>query len=102
MREMLEPAFDLVASAMKRAATARSVSIASLEAERNGLVELGDGKPSQLYDWERKEGAWTLTFRWRWYDQSKAFSIQPDMNIMTLQLMEGEVTVRKAEERYED
>lgn len=44
----------------------------------------------------------TLWFQQRYYDQSHSFSIQNDMNIMSLQPREGTKIVRKAEERYED
>jgi hypothetical protein len=97
-----ECAFEAIAGAMARAAKDRSFSIASTEAERNGLIEQGNGKPSQLHIWERSEKGKTLRFQWRWYDQSKAFSIQPDMNIMSLELRQGDVVLRRAEERYED
>ncbi|SIT58682.1 hypothetical protein BQ8794_570004 [Mesorhizobium prunaredense] len=101
-REILEPAFELIVATMKRAAAEKSVAIAEAEAKRHGLIELGDGTPSQLYNWERKVDSWTLAFTWRWYDLSKAFSIQPDMNIMSLKLADREIVVRREEERYED
>lgn len=97
-----ERAFEAIAGAMVRAAKDCSRSTASTEAERNGLIEQGDGKPSQLQVWERSENGNTLRFQWRWYDQSQAFSIQPDMNIMSLELRQGDVVLRRAEERYQD
>jgi hypothetical protein len=97
-----ERAFEAIAGAMVRAAKDCSCSTASTEAERNGLIEQGDGKPSQLQVWERSENGNTLRFQWRWYDQSQAFSIQPDMNIMSLELRQGDVVLRRAEERYQD
>ncbi len=66
------------------------------------LIEQGDGNPSQLHVWDRSEKGNTLRFQWRWYDQSKAFSIQPDMNIVSLELRQGDVVLRSAEERYQD
>jgi len=42
-----ERAFEAIAGAMVRAAKDCSCSTASTEAERNGLIEQGDGKPSQ-------------------------------------------------------
>ena len=97
-----ERAFGAIAGAMVLAAKDCSCSTASSEAERNGLIEQGDGKPSQLQVWERSENGNTLRFQWRWYDQSQAFSIQPDMNIMSLELRQGDVVLRRAEERYQD
>jgi hypothetical protein len=97
-----ERAFEAIAEAMARAAKDCSFSTASTEAERNGLIEQGEGKPAQRHVWERSERGKTLQFQWRWYDQSKAFSIQPDMNIMSLELRQGEKVLRSAEERYQD
>jgi hypothetical protein len=50
-----ECAFEAIAGAMVRAAQDCSFSNASTEAERNGLIEQGDGKSSQLQVWERSE-----------------------------------------------
>ena len=52
-----ERAFEVIAAAMVRAAKDCSFSTASAEAERLGLIEQGDGKPSQLHVWERCEKA---------------------------------------------
>lgn len=98
----LENAFEAIAEVMKHAARDRSASTASTEAERHGLLDQGDGKPSQLHVWERSEEGMTLRFQWRWYDQSKAFSIQPDMNILSLELRKADALLRSTEERYED
>ncbi|WMT78431.1 hypothetical protein [Bradyrhizobium sp. Ash2021] len=97
-----EDAFEAIASAMVRAAKECSASMASAEAERHGLRELGDGKPSQIHVWERSESDTMLRFQWRWYDQSKTFSIQPDMNILSLELRQANAVLQKAEERFED
>lgn len=43
-----------------------------------------------------------MTFMWRWYDQSKALSIQPDMNIMAVELIGNDTVVRSAGDSYED
>lgn len=102
MTSQILQAFDEISAAMIRAAQQRSFAEASAEGERHGLVEQGDGKPSQRHVWERTDQGWTLRFGWRWYDQSKVFSTQPDMNILWLELIEGDTVVRRAEERYED
>lgn len=95
-------AFDEIASAMNLASKKDGVSPATRVVERHGLIEQGDGKPSQITIWEKTEGAKSLRFQWRWYDQSQAFSIQPDMNILTLELREGQAVIRKIESRFED
>jgi hypothetical protein len=102
MQIEFERAFEVIVAAMVRAAKDCSFSTASAEAERLGLIEQGDGKPSQLHVWERSEKGNALRFQWRWYDQAKAFSIQPDMNILSLELRQGDVVLRSAEERYQD
>ncbi len=102
MLDGLYDAYDAIAVAVVEAAKQRKVGIASAAAERFGLVELGDGTPSQKHIWERDESGRNLRFEWRWYDQSKAFSIQPDMNILSLELRDGNDLVRRCEERFED
>jgi uncharacterized protein YcfL len=102
METDFERAFEAIAEAMMQAAKERSIFIASSEAERHGLSEQGDGKPSQTTVWEKTHQGRTLRFRWHWYDQSRPFSIQPDMNIMSLELREGDNVLQKTEKRYED
>jgi hypothetical protein len=102
MEAEFERAFEAIAGAMMQAGKQRSVAIASSEAERHGLREHGDGKPSQTTVWEKTYQGRTLRFRWHSYDQSHPFSIQPDMNVMSLELREGDNVLRKTEERYED
>jgi hypothetical protein len=98
----LEDAFEAIAEIMARSAKECSAGMASAEAERHGLREQGDGTPSQSHVWERSVSGETLRFQWRWYDQSKAFSIQPDMNILSLELRRADTVLRKVEERFED
>jgi hypothetical protein len=97
-----ENAFEAISGAMVQAAKERSAHIASSEAERYGLSEQGDGKPSQTAVWEKTHHDKTLRFRWHWYEQSHPFSIQPDMNVMLLELRQGDSVLRKTEERFED
>lgn len=87
---------------MVDAAEEKSAGAAAAAAQRYGLIERGDGKPSQHTIWEREEGTEILRFEWRWYDQSKAFSIQPDMNILALTLLSEGRVLRSVEHRYED
>lgn len=65
MQIVLERAFEAIVGAMVRAAKECSFSVAFAEAERNGLIGQGDGKPSQLHVWERSEKDNTLRFQWR-------------------------------------
>jgi hypothetical protein len=51
--------------------------------------------------WELRDCDRTLRFQWRWYDPSQAFSIRPDINILSLELRHGDQVLRRAEERYE-
>lgn len=57
MQIVVERAFEAIVGAMVRAAKECPFSVAFAEAERNGLIEQGDGKPSQLHVW--------LRFQWR-------------------------------------
>src|SRR5882757_6730198 len=98
----LNLAFDEIASAMASAASERRINPAKVAVERHGLVKQGDGEPSQITVWEKTDHEKTLRFRWRWYDQSQAFSIRPDMNILTLELRLGDRILRQVEQRYED
>jgi len=102
MSDCLMEAFEEIASALADAEKARLPGAARAAAEQCGLVELGDGKPSQHTVWERHDGEMLLRFEWRWYDQSKAFSIQPDMNILALKLLKDGKVIREVERRYED
>lgn len=102
MLASLTDAFESLAAALVDAAKEKSAGVGAAAAKRCGLVELGDGKPSQHTIWERQEGRETLRFEWRWYDQSKAFSIQPDMNILALALLRDDKVLRYVEHRYED
>jgi hypothetical protein len=43
----------------------------------------------------------TVLVHARWWDQSQAFSIRPDMHVMSVEL-KGEATLMKHERRYEE
>ncbi len=98
----LGAAFDAIAGTLKEAAAKKSWGVAESEAERQGLAKQGDDTPRQKYVWIRTDGSRTLEFTWRWYDQSKPFSIQPDMNMVLVELKENGRVIRQAEERFED
>ena len=102
MLPSLTHAFDIIAPALEAAAKEKSAGAAAAVAERCGVVELGDGKPSQHMIWERADGEAVLRFEWRWYDQSKTFSIQPDMNILALTMRQDGKDERRIEHRCED
>lgn len=93
--------FDLIAEKMKLAAEAEDHRIASLEAERHGLIETVPTKPIGTA-WQKTERGITLFLQWRYYDQSRPFSMHKDMNILSLELREDGAILRQAEERYED
>ena len=103
----LEEDFELLAKAIKVSEQQKSSGHAQATAERCGLVkclEPESGKPnfSPRWGWEKKVGDRTLYYEWRFYDQSKPFSIRPDMNIMTVELRQDRKIVRHAEGRFED
>lgn len=98
----LDAAFDQLAATLDQAVRERNFATTSSVAETLGLRKIGDGKPSQRHVWERPDGDLVLRFEWRWYDQSKAFSTQPDMNLLSVSLLRGEQTVKTASDRYED
>ncbi|MDA9409996.1 hypothetical protein [Bradyrhizobium sp. CCBAU 45384] len=102
MSGKIDATFDQIASAMIFAANHRNVANVEQALNQSGFTQLGDGTPSQKTIWEKHEDGKTLWFQWRWYDQSQAFSIQPDMNILSLELRDGNIVLRRAEERYED
>ena len=102
MLPSFDEAYEAIATAMVKAAKQRCVDIAMAIATQCGLIELGDGEPSQHTIWERQKGSETLRFEWRWYDQSKPFSIQPDMNILALALLRDGKAIRSVEHRFED
>jgi len=97
-----DKAFDAIVDAMKRAAAKADRSIASKEAERQGLVEIGAGQSVNPVVWEKTDGGRTIRFRWRWYDPSQVFSIRPDINVLTAEIISAGGIERQAEERFED
>jgi hypothetical protein len=100
-RARFETIFDTIASAMKTAAKEENHLIASSEAERYGLA--GTAPTKHIGEaWQMVEKGLTLWFQWRYYDQSRPFSMQKDMNILSLELREGDMVLRRAEERFED
>lgn len=103
----LEEAFELIAKAIEVSEQQRSSSHAEATAVSCGLVkclEPEEGKPnfSPRWGWEKQIGSRTIYYQWRFYDQSKPFSIRPDMNIITVELREDGKIVRHAEGRFED
>jgi len=99
---IIDTIFDEIASAMIVAANQRNVGAAEVVLDHHGFTRQGDGTRSQKTIFEKHIDGKTLWFQWRWYDQSQAFSIRPDMNILSLELREGATVLRRAEQRYED
>jgi hypothetical protein len=100
-RTRLGQIFETVAISMKTSAEEENYLTASEVAERLGLVTTPPSKPIG-HAWQTIENGYTLWFQWRYYDQSRPFSIQKDMTILSLELREGDKGLRRAEERYED
>ena len=100
-RDRFEKIFDTIGTAMKTAAKEENHLFAADEAKRFGLVSTVPSRgPGEA--WQIVEDGFTLWFQWRYYDQSRPFSIQKDMNILSLELREGDKVLRRAEERFED
>jgi hypothetical protein len=97
----LERAFEYIAEAMKQAARQGDYQIASSEAERQGLVKTSVDKLSGTV-WQGTDQDFILRCQWRYYDQSRPFLIQKDMNVLSLELRDGNRILRQADERYED
>ncbi len=92
-------AFAAIEAAMISAANQKSAKIAESEAERHGLTNKRDGK----YEvWERTGDGVILHFRWHYYDQSHAYRTYPDMNVMSLELRQGDKIIQQVEYRFED
>ena len=93
--------FETLAIALKTSAREANHVTASSEAERFGLVSAAPSRPPGEA-WQTTENGFTLRFQWRYYDQSGPFSLQKDMNILSLDLCEGDRVLRQVEERFED
>jgi hypothetical protein len=100
-RNRFDKMFDAIAAAMKEAAKEENHSVASEVAEQFGFVKVPPTKPIGSA-WQTVESGFTVWFQWRYYDQSRPFSMQKDMNILSLELREGDKVLRRAEERFED
>jgi hypothetical protein len=98
----LDRAFDDIAAAMKASEQAGNDANARSAAEGNGLVRLPAPELSQRQTWELAVGGRVLSFQSRWHDPSQAFSIQPDVRILTLELRNGGQVVRRTEIRFPD
>jgi len=97
----LELEFQLLAEAMKNAAAEENHHVVADEAVKLHMDPTAPSRgPSSA--WQKIENGLALWFQWRYYDQSHPFSIQKDMNILSLELREGEKVLKRAEERFED
>ncbi len=98
-------AFDAIEEAMARTASQCSGNIAVSEAERQGLMKQGNEAEAETYQDKIREktlGDVTLRFRWHCFDQSHAYRIYPDKNVLSLELRQGSQVLRRAEESFED
>jgi hypothetical protein len=98
----IETVFEEIARSLATAADQCSYRPAARVAEQFGLIKQGAADPYADQVWERSEGTLSLWFRWHWYDQSRAFSVRPDMNKLRLEMRQGSVVLRLAESSYED
>jgi hypothetical protein len=95
--------FTAIEAAITNAANQRSAEIAVLEAERHGLAKQSNA--TGAYEdkfWEKTADGMILRLKWHCYDPSQAFSVRPDMNVLTLELRQDDQILRRAESRFED
>jgi hypothetical protein len=95
--------FTAIEAAMTSAANQRSAEFAGSEAERHGLTKQGDANGTyQDKIWERTADGVILRLKWHCYDQSHAYRVLPDMNVLSLELRQGDKILHQAEHRFED
>lgn len=75
-----------------------AVPAAAADAGLEGSEEQRGSGQRWKYSFSDAAG-FTVRVHARWWDQSRAFSIQPDMHVMSVEL-EGENTLMKHEQRY--
>jgi hypothetical protein len=96
-------AFTAIEAAMTGAANQRSAEFAVSEAERGGLIKQGDANGTyQDKVWERTADGAILRLKWHCYDQFHAYRGLPDMNVLSLELRQGDKILQRTERRYED
>lgn len=95
--------FKAIEAAMISAANQHSAEFAGLEAERQGLVNQGDANETyQDKIWEKAADGVILCLRRHCYDQSHAYKTLPDMNVLSLELRQGDSILQRSEHRFED
>jgi hypothetical protein len=78
----------------------RSAEFAASEAERHGLTKQGDANGTyQDKIWERTANGVILRLKWHCY-QPHAYRALPDMNVLSLELQQGDKVLRRVEHRY--
>jgi hypothetical protein len=95
--------FTAIEAAMSSVGNLRSAEAPGAEAERYGLAKQGDA--SEAYQdkiWERTAAGLILRLKWHCYDQSHTYRALPDMNVLSLELRQGDKILRQAERRFED
>jgi hypothetical protein len=95
--------FTTIEALMTSAPNQRSAEFAASEAERHGLTKQGEADGTyQDKIWERTADGVILRLKWRCYDQSHTYRALPDMNVLSLELRQGDKILRQAESRFED
>jgi hypothetical protein len=95
--------FTAIEVAMTSAANQRSAEFAASEAERHGLTKQADANGTyQDKVWERIADGVMLRLKCHCYDQSHAYRVLPDMNVLSLELRQHDKILRRAEHRFED
>jgi hypothetical protein len=95
--------FTAIETAMTSAANQRSAEFAASEAERHGLTRQGDANGTyQDKVWERTADGVILRLKWHCYDQSHAYTVLPDINVLSSELRQGDKILRRVERRFED
>jgi hypothetical protein len=81
---------------MTSAANQCSAEFATSEAERHGLTKHGNANGT-YHDkvWERTADGVVLRLKWHCYDQFHAYRVLPDMNVLSLELRQGDTILRR-------
>ena len=95
--------YSYLVAVIDKAAADRNIYDVPKAAEQAGMEggETARGL-GQRWDYIFVDGSGqSVKLHCRWYDQSKAFSIQPDMHIMEIELVGGSTSLRHSA-RYEE
>ena len=95
--------YDDLAEAIERACRERHYYIVIERAEALGLTGGGEGSSfSERHAYTSTDSnGLTVDLAARWYDQSKAFSVQPDRHIFALTLRSGDNVIATISREFE-